>query len=120
MKIEIDNRSNVKISDLENDQVLDVKKVTYPMAKYGNYYYDGVIFEAGRKKVRVSSYGGGYGWARRGSMYESWSDENVHYITIEEYRNILAKLKEIINNESDVDKEAELVEYVNTLFEQHL
>ena len=120
MKIEIDNRGDYNITERENEKELIIRKTVYPMSGYGNHYYDGIVFEAGSKKVRVSSFGGGYGWARRGSMYEHWDNENIHYISIEEYKSILEKLKAILSNESDVDREAELVEFVDELLHQHL
>ncbi|MCI4407760.1 MAG: hypothetical protein JHC26_01620 [Thermofilum sp.] len=120
MRIEYDNRGNIEVTEQENEKELVIKKTTFPMSGYGNHYYDGITFEAGSKKVRVSSFGGGYGWARRGSMYERWDNENIHYISIEEYKNILEKLKAILSNENDVDREAELTEFVNGLLRQHL
>jgi len=120
MRIEYDNRGNVEVTEQENEKELVIKKITFPMAKYGNYYYDGVVFEAGTKKVKVSSFGGGNGWARRGSMAEAWSNENIHYINIQEYREIIAKIKEILAIQDEVDKEAELTEYMDELLRQHL
>jgi hypothetical protein len=120
MKIEIDNQGGFSVSEQENEKELIIKKTVYPMSGYGNHYYDGIEFIAGTKKVRVSSFGGGNGWARRGNMYERWSNENIHYITIDEYKQIIEKIKEILAIQDEVDKEAELEEFVNKLLRQHL
>jgi len=101
-------------------EVLEVEKIFYPLGNnYGNTYWDGVRFSKGRKKVKVEVYGGGNGWARRGSMTESWDHEDIQFIEKEEFEKILQEIQEIEKETDEVDKQAMLRKIVDDVFTKY-
>ena len=119
VKVRIDG-GTAEILNIEDKDILTVVKIVYPLGEnYGNSYYDGIKFVKGRKKVRISHFGGGSGWARRGSMLESWDDEDVSFISVEEFEELLKKIDEINKIEDEIDKEAEIMSFVKEIFEEY-
>jgi hypothetical protein len=108
------------IEDVEDRNILEVEKISYPLGtQYGNTIWDGVLFQKGKKKVRVSHYGGGSGYARRGSLTESWSDEDVSFIDIEEFEKLLKKVDELNKIEDTIDKEGTIREFIDEVMKKY-
>jgi len=105
--------------DTSNENELTVKKIEYPLGyNYANCYWDGIKYTKGKTRVKKTSFGGGNGWARRGSMSESWDGEDTEFISIEEFNNLVNRVKEIARIENEVDREAEAREFVENLLEK--
>ncbi|MEM5785155.1 MAG: hypothetical protein QW469_01275 [Candidatus Aenigmatarchaeota archaeon] len=102
--------------DLDDEDVLYVERIVYPLGnEYGNNYYDGVKYEKGKTKVKKSHYGGGNTWSRRGSLDESWENEDIEFISIEEFEQLKKRVKEIAAIEDEIDREAAAREFVNKI-----
>jgi hypothetical protein len=115
MKIVRSDRQGVYIKNAEDEGTLEFEKIVHPLAGFSNCYWDGITIKFGRKYARVSAYGGGEGWARRGSMSEGW-ENLICNIPIEEAKDLLVKVKTALAEENEVDREAELCKIVNTVF----
>jgi len=105
---------------LENAKVkvLELEQIHYPLGtNYSNNYYDGVRFTIGKTKAKRETYGGGNTWARRGSLTESWDNENVEYIDKSEVEQLINEIKEALKIKEEIDREAKLKEIVEKVLE---
>lgn len=96
------------IDDEGNEREIFVERVVRPLGcKYGNCYWDGWKIKKGRKYCKIYSYGGGNTWARRGSLTERWSEENMTIETIDVFNKLYAIIENAINELKKLDEEEE-------------
>jgi hypothetical protein len=116
MSVIVSEKEGVYIEEVENKNVLEVEKIKYPLGtNYATTYWDGIQIIKGEKKAKVFTYGGGNGWARRGSMTERWR-EFITFITSEEFDKLVQRVEEISKIQNEIDREAELKDFVESVF----
>lgn len=96
-----------KVKNMEDTKTLEVVAYVFPLANAGNNYYDGIVLRRGNKHVKVTEYGGGDGWARRGSMSEAW-EKNLPAISVREFDTLLEKITSAMKVENEIDHDEEI------------
>jgi hypothetical protein len=116
----VSERDGVYVEDADNLKILKVVSVCYPLGtNYCNNYYDGVEIVKGKTRAKVHIIGGGNGWARRGSLVESWNEFSC-FIDASEFDELVQELLEILKINDDIDKEAKLKDFADKIFYKFL
>jgi hypothetical protein len=103
------------------DDAIVATATTFPMPKYGNCYWDDctINIEYSKGWAQITSGGGGNGWARRGSMVESWVDSTgyVRKAKAEAFKaEVIAKLEKAEDGTPDVK---EVFDFVIAFVNEH-